>query len=337
MIGFVLVRAHLKKTIFTFIYVILTIVAGLLAIAGALQKGPFTFIYKTSVSLRGAYWDAGVQMGNTHLLTGVGMDSYGDWYRRLRSEQAATVLPGPRTITNSAHNVVIDLFSYGGLPLLLTYLALLTIAGAAAVKVMRRNAKYDPIFVALFATWACYQVQSLISINQIGLAVWGWILTGAIIAYEKTTREQPTNSEANQGKISPKNKNHQSSIISPQLVAGLGIVVGTLIAVPPMSSDMKWRAALDSKDANKVIAALEPSYLNPVSSQRYAQAVQLFASSNLLDQAHELALMGTKFNPEYFEAWRLLYFLPNATKEDKEQALKKMKYLDPRNPDVLTN
>jgi hypothetical protein len=57
-------------------------------------------------------------MGMDHPLNGIGMDAYGDWYRRARSEQAATVMPGPKTITNAAHNVVIDIFAYGGLPTL---------------------------------------------------------------------------------------------------------------------------------------------------------------------------------------------------------------------------
>ena len=97
---------------------------------------------------------------------------------------------------------------------------------------------------------------------------------------------------------------------------------------------MNWRSALNSKDANKVLAALEPSYLNPSDSQRLAQAVQLFASSNLLTQAHEVALNGTKFNPDYFDAWKILYFLSNSTPAEKSEALQNMKRLDPLNPDV---
>ena len=83
-----------------------------------------------------------------------------------------------------------------------------------------------------------------------------------------------------------------------------------------------------------MILALKPGYLSPSDSQRYAQAVQLFASSNLADQARQLAIEGTQFNPEYFDAWRLLYSLSNSTEEEKALALKNMKRLDPLNPDV---
>ena len=333
-VGFFAVRAYLKSAIVTSAYVITVLGVGVLAVLGALQKGPLTFIYKTSVSLRGAYWNAGVTMGMDHPFTGVGMDSYGDWYRRARSENAATVLPGPKTITNAAHNVVIDFFAYGGFPLLIAYLGMLLLAGIAAVKVIRRNKSYDATFVSMFAAWSCYQVQSLISINQVGLALWGWILTGALIAYERATREQVAEPQSTSKKVAP-TKKQSASVFSPQLVAGLGIVVGLLIAVPPLSADTKWRSALNSKDANKVMAALEPGYMNPSDSQKYAQAVQLFASSNLMDQAREIALKATVYNPDYFDAWKIVYFLSNSTEEEKALALKNMKRLDPRNPDVL--
>jgi hypothetical protein len=126
-----------------------------------------------------------------------------------------------------------------------------------------------------------------------------------------------------------------SDVVSPQLVAGIGAVIGVLIAVPPMAADTKWRSALESKDVTKVMAALEPGYLNPSDSQRFAQAAQLLASSNLMEQAHEIAIKGITYNPEYFDAWRVLYFLSNSTQAEKAQALENMKRLDPRNPDVL--
>lgn len=189
-VGFFVVRSYIKQNVFTYLYVLAVIGVGVLAILGALQKGPFTFIYKTSVSLRGAYWNAGTTMGLDHPLTGVGMDSYGDWYRRARSENAATVLPGPKTFTNASHNVVIDFFAYGGWPLLLTYVGLLVLAAIAAIRVIARTRTYDAIFVAIFAAWACYITQAIISINQIGLAIWGWLLTGALVAYEYATRPE---------------------------------------------------------------------------------------------------------------------------------------------------
>ena len=76
-------------------YVLLVAIIGVIAILGTLQKGPFSFVYKRSVSLRGTYWNTGISMGLDHPLSGVGMDGYGDWYRRYRPEVALIDTPGP--------------------------------------------------------------------------------------------------------------------------------------------------------------------------------------------------------------------------------------------------
>jgi tetratricopeptide (TPR) repeat protein len=270
-----------------------------------------------------------MKMGQDHPLTGVGMDSYGDWYRRARSEYAATVLPGPKTITNAAHNVVIDIFAYGGYPLLISYLAILVIGAWAVIRVTLRERAYDGTFVALVAVWATYNLQSIISINQVGLAIWGWVSVGALVAYEYSTRPRLESSDKQ------KAVKQKELIFSPQLVGGIGVVVGALIAVPPMAADTKWRSALKAQNVQEVEAALTPSYLAPRDSSRLAQAVLLFENSKLYDQAYKYALEGVKFNPNYFDAWRVLYSISKSSQSEKDEALKNMKRLDPLNPDVL--
>jgi hypothetical protein len=288
-----------------------------------------SLIYKTSVSLRGQYWKAGLNMGSDHPFTGVGFDSYGDWYRRARTEYAATTLPGPNTITNAAHNVVIDIFAYGGFPLLLSYLAILVIGAWAVIRVTLRQRAYDGTFVALVAVWATYELQSVISINQVGLAIWGWVTVGALVAYEYATRPRE--------EVTEKSKvvKQKELLFSPQLVGGIGVVIGALIAVPPMAADSKWRSALKAQNVQAVEAALTPSYLAPRDSQRLAQAVLLFENSKLYDQAYKYAKEGVTFNPNYFDAWKVLYSISKSTQDERDLALKNMKRLDPHNPDVL--
>jgi hypothetical protein len=301
---------------------------------GALQKGPLTqYIYKTSVSLRGEYWQAGINMAKKFPITGVGMDSYGDWYRRLR-DPSALVMPGPNTVTNAAHNVNIDILAYGGWPLFLSYFALFVLSLIAIIKVSSRQRNYDATFVALTVAWVCYQVQALISINQIGLAIWGWLLTGALVSYEISTR--PENAATNSPPTTKKSKPQASKqVFSPQLVAGIGLVIGALIAVPPLSADMKWRSALQAQNLEQVEAALKSSYLTPTSSSRLANAVQLFEQNKLPDVAYKYAKKGIEFNPDYFDAWKVLYYISKSTPADKELAIKNMERLDPRNKNVL--
>lgn len=329
-VGFFYLRSKTNWLILTG-YTFLAVIFGIFAGAGALQMGPLSkYIYKTSVSLRGEYWAAAFRTGEKNPFNGVGFDVFGDWYRRTRDEQAM-ILPGPNTVTNAAHNVVLDFFASGGWPLLLSYLALIALGAFAIAKVARRNRVYDPVFVAMTAAWICYQVQSIISINQIGLALWGWIFTGALIGYEVFTRSEVVG----EGSASPKNRGKSSnSVVSSSLVAGLGGVIGLIIAVPPLSSDMAWTSALRSQNLATIEAALVPTYLHPQNSLRYAQIVQSLEQSKLPDIAHRYALIGVEFNPDYFEAWKSLYYSTNATVEEKSRALENLKRLDPLNTDV---
>jgi O-antigen ligase len=339
-VGFYLVRSKFQGAIAQIGYIVVVAVGGVFALLGALQIGPLTkYIYKTSVSLRGEYWQAGWNMGSEHPLTGVGFDTYGDWYRRLRDTQAL-VLPGPNTVTNAAHNVPFDVFAFGGWPLFVAYLAILSLTVIAIIKVTVRARKYDAIFVTLTTAWACYQLQSIISINQIGLAVWGWLFGGALIAYEISTR--PKKDSENNDILKGKNasgrsiKSKQSeTIFSSTLLAGIGAVVGLLIAAPPYSADAKWRTALASQNVEKVEDALVPGYLNPQNSYKYLNAVQLLEDSKLYDLAYKYAQVGIDFNPNNFDSWKVLYLISKSTPGDKERAMENMKRLDPKNPNVL--
>ena len=339
-VGFYFVRSKMKSIVASLAYVGLIGVAGVFALLGALQIGPLTkYIYKTSVSLRGEYWQAGWNMAADHPLTGVGFDTYGDWYRRARDTQAL-VLPGPNTTTNAAHNVPFDVLAFGGWPLFIPYVGILALSVVAIIKVTRRNKSYDPIFVTLTTAWVCYQLQSVISINQIGLAIWGWLFGGALIGYEIANRPKETSEAQPSGgkgayKVRNATRKQSETIFSSTLIAGIGAVIGLLIACPPYSADSKWRSAISSQSVEKVEQALVPGYLNPMNSYKYASAVQLLETSKLSDLAYKYAKIAVEFNPDHFDSWKVFYFISKTTAEEKAIALENMKRLDPNNPNVL--
>jgi hypothetical protein len=220
------------------------------------------------------------------------------------------------------------MFAYGGYPLLVSYLAILVIGAWAVIRVTLRNRHYDGTFVALTAVWVTYELQSIISINQVGLAIWGWVSVGALVAYEYATRSATDQTE--------KKKVRQKELLfSPQLIGGIGVVIGGLIAVPPLSADAKWRSALKAGNVQQVEAALTPSYLSPSDSSRLAQAVITLENSKLFDLSYKYAKIATTYNPDSFDAWRVMYSLSKASQTEKDEALKNMKRLDPLNPDVL--
>ena len=329
-VGFFLVRHYLKLIWLQALYLFGSAIAAAFAIAGALQMGPLTqYIYKTSVSLRGEYWQAGLNMGMGHPLTGVGMDGYGDWFRRAR-DASAMILPGPNTVTNSAHNVNIDIFAYGGFPLVISYFGLLAIAAVAIVKVALRQKNYDPIFVSLSAAWICYQAQALISINQIGLAIWGWALTGLVIGYEVATRNQSSevsdsNETSNRARTKNKSKNES---VGTWLIGALGAAVGFALAISPFVADSNWRSSLGSGSLPTVQAAALKA---PSDSYRMVNIAVLFEQNKFTAQAAEIVRVAVKYNPDHFDGWRVMANLSETTPEEKAEAKKNMIRLDPLN------
>jgi O-antigen ligase len=342
-VGFYFVRSKTKGLSIISLYSLLGLILGFLAVLGSLQKGPLAqLIYKSTVSIRGQYWYAGIEMGKANPFSGVGMDAYGDYYRFFRSIKATTTTLNPNTVTNAAHNVVIDFFASGGWPLLLSYLAILLIAFIALVKVTFRSRTYDPKFVAIASVWLCYQLQSIISINQIGLAIWGWVLSGALVAYERVTRPVPNAADGSsnshsQGKSSGRNvkvKNTEQ-VFTPQLVAGIGVAIGALLAVPPLASDMNLKSVTDPINLQTIDQQLKSSYFKPTNSFQLANAVVAFESRQAYDLAYTYAKRAVEFNPNDFQSWRLLLSISKSSQAEKEFALETMKRLDPRNPELV--
>jgi hypothetical protein len=198
-----------------------------------------------------------------------------------------------------------------------------------------RVKKFDPIFVALVTSWVGYQLQSIISINQIGLAIWGWLLTGALIAYEKVTRDSSNTSESEIPSMRLKSQKVGQEV-KPLLFASMFALAGLLISLPPLSADSKWRSAQVERTVQSLEATLRYDYFNPQNSMKYMTNIQTLEQSQLFELAHKYAIDSVNWNPESFELWKLVYLVKNSTPEDRAEALRNMKRLDPLNPDVTS-
>jgi hypothetical protein len=316
-------------------YSVATAFTGVIALMGALQMGPLTeLIYKRSVSLRGQYWLAGWNTGQEHPFTGVGMDAFGDWYRRTRDVHALE-LPGVNTVVNAAHNVPLDIFAFGGWPLFVSYLLFVGLAGIALIKTIVRKKQFDLVLAILGSAWAGYQLQSIISINQIGLAVWGWLLGGALIGYERATRNKEQQSVSDDKlKRNTKKLKSDSSVPKDLILAAGGAACGLLIALPPLSADIAWRSAQLSRSVESIEKTMSPGYFNPQNLNKYLMNIQLLEQSNLQDLSHKYALEAVKWNPDSFDLWKIMFFIQKSTPDEKALAVSNMKRLDPLNPDV---
>jgi O-antigen ligase len=152
------------------------------AVLGMLQIGPLEkFLYKPSVSVRGYYWRAGLEMLKDHPLFGVGMDRYGAYFKQYR-EVGYPLKYGFEITSSNAHNTFIQLFATGGFFLGTAYLLLIAYIFRRAITGLRHlTGNYRLMLAGLFSAWIAFQAQSLVSIDNIGISIWGWVLGGSII------------------------------------------------------------------------------------------------------------------------------------------------------------
>lgn len=320
------VYVYQRSKVLGYSYLGLALIGFVAVLVGTLNKGPLaSLLYKDSVTYRGDYWRAGWKMAVDNPIFGVGLDNYGDWYRRSRTIEA-TLRRGPDVTSNAAHNVFLDISANGGFPLLLIYLALVILVIVSAVKVIKRSQAFNSDFVGLVAGWLAFQAQSIISINQIGLAIWGWVLSGLIVGYEIKTRGAAEVVEKKTGK---------NAAISAQSSAGsvismfVGLLIGALISSPPYLASSRHKAALETS----VPAVIEQAaYLWPFEASRMIQVSVTFNNNNLETQGLRIALDAVEKFPNNFGVWAALYSMKSASPEQKAKAIAQMKRLDPWNP-----
>jgi hypothetical protein len=316
-----------KKVILAWTGFTLSGLGGLLVLAGILNSGPLAdLLYKSSLQARGFYWRAAVNMMIERPFFGVGLDGFGNWYRRARTQTA--VETSSAVSSDTAHNIPLDIGSGGGIPLLVLYLAILGLALNAIIKIIRRSQDFDPIFASIVAAWVAYQAQSLISINQLGLGVWGWSLTGLLIGYELNTREK---SFAAQVKLARKASKKKERISASALLIVVGAaVIGSAASLPPYLAANKYFKALQSSDG---VIIFESAYLKPYDRSRFLYTAQIMAENKLDDKAIQILSDASKLYPDSFEIWQRWAGIPSATPAQIAKARAEMQRLDPLNPE----
>ncbi len=316
-----------KRIIFAWVCFTTSALFGTLVLGGILNSGPLAdFLYKSSLQAREFYWRAAINMMIERPFFGVGLDGFGNWYRRSRTETA--VQTNSAVASDTAHNIPLDIGSGGGIPLLLLYLAILWLAVNSIVKVIKRSQEFDPIFASVVAAWAAYQAQSLISINQLGLGVWGWSLTGLLIGYELNSRDKSSSDKIKpSAKVKKKNEQVPASVL---LIAIGAAAIGSAVSLPPYLAANKYFKALQSGDGNLVY---ESAYLKPYDRTRFLYTAQILVENKLENRAIQILSDASKLYPDSFEIWQRWSGIPSATPAQIAKARAEMKRLDPLNPE----
>jgi O-antigen ligase len=293
--------------------------------------GPLSsYVHKGTLAIRGDYWLAAISMAKANLLTGVGPDQYGTWYRFYRHQDALTRV-NSEVVSDSAHNGYLDIAANLGFVAFLSYILLILYAIIFIGRSINRHSKIDRNHATLVALFMGFQSQFLISPNQIGLAVWGWAFLGAIYGYQNPEFGK----KVIQAKISSDAEKRRSNLnqLSLALAPTIGTLIGFALAFPIFNSSMQFRTALVKADAIKVIAAAN---VWPRNEDVLSFSTNLLLSNGLQEQGLKLVNSALQEFPNSFELLRSKKSYKWISETEMEEIQLRLHRLDPLNPEYAS-
>jgi tetratricopeptide (TPR) repeat protein len=174
------------------------------------------------------------------------------------------------------------MFATGGIFVGLTYLAIIFLIIYSFIKGFKRLSGSEfNILCGAFAAWLAFQSQSIVSIDNIGLTIWGWILGGLILAISKP---EYLVSQAHINK--PKIKNSKGSAnlaLRPVFIGASLILALILVAKLTQSESLIFKIRGDSNySANNQSTVL--SELNSIIDDPFAQPWYKATTADLMYQ-----------------------------------------------------
>jgi O-antigen ligase len=261
--------------------------------------------------IRFEYWRTAIAMAKDNLWFGVGSDSYGNVFRQYRDKQTLDLI-GSQVFTNSAHNVFLDSLANNGLVVSLSFFILSLLTLFLAIRKIIKSDEFNPLFIGLLGFYLTYLLQSLVSINQLGIAVWGWLAQGVLIGWSISDQVR--------------DKRPPVSAASVSLFSGLGLIVALAIALPNFATDSRFNSALRNGDVNQLVMAAKAQPLEP---ERMRFSVDLLEKQGFPKEADELSRFAIVEFPNSFILLAQRLALANPSEAEKAQILDRARALDP--------
>lgn len=323
-------------------FVFLTVgVTLILSVFGFLGLGPFGSSLRQQTFInRFVYWKVATRIVRDSPLFGKGFDSYNDYYREFVTDSDFQLLGGP-VISDSPHNVFLDIFVSGGLLLGSIFLASIVFVFSRGLKKLKvsldaNNANVTQVFP--FAIFLAFVSVCLISPFQLGLFVWFPIIIALLLG--DTSYLKPSKSSNFWAK--PNFTNFVSSLV---LIFSL-VLCNPFFALLPMVTENRFRHSVETGNFNKLKSV---ALAWPFSGSRAISIAQGFLNSTfnpalgvpgpdntaqieaLKRAAESIAVVTTSINSRQYEAWKFLF---ENTREPSVKAVARAKLMkiDPTNP-----
>jgi O-antigen ligase len=257
------------------------------SILGMLQIGPLQqYLYKSSVSVRGYYWRAGLEMLSSHPFFGIGIDRYGSYFKQYREVEYPLNI-GFQLTSSNAHNTFIQFFATGGIFLGITYLVLnLFVIYRAIIGIKNLQGSQKLYLVGIFSAWISFHAQSLVSIDNIGISIWGWVLAGSIIGLSLSD-----DALARENELYVRKKRNDINLAQALIsgVSSIFILILVILLYRGESNSYQGGVSLNLQDeaSRTYFKDLQLKVINtPLNDPSY----KLFSASRLIDAGFEQGL-----------------------------------------------
>lgn len=299
------------------LYLIVVIILFSLALLGTQKIGPLqSLLYKDSISARQYYWLAALRMIEDQPVFGVGLDNYGNYFNLYR-ELGYVKQYGFDVTSTNAHNVILQHFSTGGVIFGSAYIVLHLYILRRVIKKLKASPKEDFIAIlAVFCSWIAYHLVSLVSIDNLVVAIWGWIFSGLLLAI---TSDKVTS--LNVGNTSMIKQSRKSTeILQIQLAFLFSICAFVLCSFLYQSERLMFeiRSSFNPQDttSNLQVDKLSNEYLRlPFNDVVYKSNIAIYLSdSGFFSKAEKIQLETLRDNPNSYETLNVLANLYESNK-----------------------
>jgi O-antigen ligase len=248
---------------------------------GLLNKGPLArHLYRSSLQNRVDYWHAALAMFKSHPFFGVGLDRFGQYYGQY-APQVQVVQGQP---TDNAHNVFLQLLATGGLLVILPYLFLLAVIAVGAIRAIKKTTGKAQIdVIALSSIWLALLFISFISIDNLGVAVWFWVIGGALYGFSRHLLDEKPGDKQKGSKHPKRTAQDNSNVLAP-IVSFILAILMLVIMVPA------WRSSAMLLTLQKQRSGwTEPQYVEAIKQAVNAQSNNLQVKIQLADIALQVS------------------------------------------------
>ena len=260
-----------------------TAIAGAPVALAVINVGPLASnLYQGTLRNRLDYWNASINMFKDHPIFGVGIDRFGEYYRQYAVQNQ--VVQGQ--ITDNAHSVYMQILATGGLVTFVPYVLVIGYITYIGFKAMLQATGSTKLRIAgIFGIWLGTVAVNIVTIDNLGVAVWFWITGGVLIATSTSAIGQKTDSSINGARehalnskseksfkksrsiSSSKNARNNSPTEFPitTLVAGALVVALIVIMLPMMNKSIAIRELKSNSknlDANAYVAEINRQVAN---------------------------------------------------------------------------